>query len=215
MKLKTLLTLVALSASSHGAAIALVNYNFTGNLATPAIVGTGSASDFTFSEGNINTTRSRYRSDWTANTVASTSFSATFDFTVGADTVATLSSVSMDYTNSVGTNNSAYGVALYASTDGVNYSLVQDNTTGGLLDTYSALSMDLTTFTGGDSYSSGDTIYFGVTVYDNHDATTAYSYIDNVKILGEEVVSSSIPEPASIVLLGLGGLACISRRKRS
>jgi len=216
MKLKTLLTLAAISVSAQASVVSLVGYNFTGNLAdADGGIGTGTASAFDPGTGGVSALRVRFRDDWTTSTAANASaLDATFSYTVGADTETTLDSFTFDYTNDIGTGNSNFGIAFYASTDGTNYTLIGDETTGGLDSVVTNLSMDLTSFNAGASYTTGDTLYFGFSVYDATSLSTRYHYIDTLRLKGTEVVTATVPEPSAIALLGLGGLALFSRRKR-
>ena len=200
---------------SSSQAATLINYNFTGGVRTAA--GTYPEAGSDFSGGSIYAQNIRYRADVTTSTAAtSTSLDATFTFTVQADTEATLTNLQFDYKNNNTSSTSVWGVAIYASTDGgANYTLVEDKTTGGLSDVWTTLDYDLTTFTGGSAYSAGDTITFGLSVYDPSTSALRENLFDSFKLVGDvTAVSTTIPEPTAITLLGLGGLALITRRKR-
>ena len=166
MKLTALITsVIALTASSQAAL--LTNYTFLGNVNTSSDTAAGTASDFELGSGSLLNTRARYRGDVTSSTAAtSTVFDATFDFTVAAGTEATFTSLSLEYTNNNGNPAAGYGFGLFASNDGVNYTLIQDNATGGLNEVSTTYDMDLSTFTSGLAYAAGETIYFGLSIYD-------------------------------------------------
>jgi len=75
--------------------------------------------------------------------------------------------------------------------------------------TYSESTSTISGLTNGDEIQIRFAMRDGV----NGNSTTDYAYITNMEIQGE-IVTSTIPEPSSLFLLGFGGLALVSRRKR-
>ena len=101
-----------------------------------------------------------------------------------------------------GTSTGFNSRAFSYSTDGVNYTLV-DTDTGALGSTFVTESYDLSSITALDDAPA---VFFKITL-DGATSATGNNRFDNILI-----EASVIPEPASVVLMGLGAVAMLRRR---
>jgi hypothetical protein len=119
-----------------------------------------------------------------------------------------LDELSFDFVWGPGGNNSESG-AMYVMSNRSAYavnnellSIAKDATD----DTTSEVSADLSSLS---SLGTGSSIEFRLYFSDNANNTSPIFRVDNVTVNG-----TAVPEPSSTVLLGLGGLALILRRRR-
>ena len=101
---------------------------------------------------------------------------------------------------------------MYISLDNTDFTYL-GGYTGGLDSTLETQTFDLSSFNSGAVLTSGDTLYVKFDSFDNA-SFGQYHYYDSVKLVGVEVSTAVVPEPSSLALIGLSGLAFIARRKR-
>jgi hypothetical protein len=218
----TCLLALGSSISSSHAAVVLAKYEFTGGsaaqtsgLATGSNVAFGAFTDGASSPGFSGASNSifvRYNAtDGTDNNLVEALGNdayATITITNNTGDVYGLDELSFNFYWDSGGNNSERG-AMYVMSDRSAYengnellSFAKEATD----DTTSNVSADLSSLT---SLGTGSSIEFRLYFSDNANNTSPIFRVDNVTVNG-----TAVPEPSSTVLLGLGGLALILRRRR-
>ena len=126
-----------------------------------------------------------------------------------------LDSFNLDYATSV--NNSAFGVSATISLDDSTpyYSMTTGVSSRDFWGTTNTLDTGLdSAFTEAQrTLNNNDVVTFNLEFTDNTALDNQFHFITNMIVEGT-VVGTAVPEPTSLALLGLGGLALVTRRKR-
>ena len=85
-----------------------------------------------------------------------------------------------------------------------------DNITGGTVDWYD-FDIDLSGLTGGNVLAAGQTVTFRLDMAGGTGAGSHHQYVDNIAVSGFVV---TVPEPSSMALLGMTGMALLARRRK-
>ena len=195
--------------ASSDAAI-LANYNFTGATASVDADANSTATSFTSnypSDSGLSGAGNYFVRVQVTPAVATTTNYFTFTVTAASGFTLNLTDLALktalvDPSNPSGTTFVRSSVDGYASDLG---SYTQTGTSGS---TFTDRSIDLS----GAAYQNLSTITFRIYHYDNTDSTSSTGLVHRI----DDVVlnGSAVPEPASIALLGLGGLSLLVRRRR-
>jgi len=198
MKLTLLLSL-ALAGLSSAATIA--SYNLDGGSLTATTQNYGTATDLTLGASWFTNSDGLDQSPGAAlDSYTDPANLITFVFTasLNAGETLTLTNASFDYSQPAGDIAGAGGGSTVRYRIANGDSGVQDpGVSGTLSDTFTGITL-----------SDGDSFTFQIA---GRDSGNNPYLIDNIQLEGDV---TTVPEPSSAILLGFGGLALLSRRKR-
>ncbi len=128
-----------------------------------------------------------------------------------------LDSFSLDYGTSSNANSRGWGVSTTISLDDSSSYFTQTTTGAGSTYWGNLVTLDTgldTAFTEAQrTLSNGAVVTINMEFTDDSALTSEWHYLSNMIVEGT-VIGTAVPEPTSLALLGLGGLALVVRRKR-